>query len=200
MFRGCLGRGAVRVDRGNTLHGRPGRPGTKGAHRKEHSVAGEYSMRLEDFLSQDMVTPDLSAEDKRGVLEEMVDKLVGKVDDLDRDHLIELLLAREKLGSTGIGYGVAIPHAKLDGVDRTLVTFGRSAGGIDFQSMDDKPAHLFFLIFAPEGATTVHLKVLARISQLLKDASFREKLMNAPSREELYRIIIESDRKHKASA
>ena len=156
-------------------------------------------MRLEDFLSLDMVLPDLSAQDKRSVLEEMVDDLVGKVEGLNRDHLIELLLAREKLGSTGIGYGVAIPHAKLDGVEQTLVTFGRSIKGIDFQSMDDKPAHLFFLIFAPEGATTVHLKVLARISQLLKETPFREKLMRATSREEIYRTIIECDRKQKAS-
>jgi len=156
-------------------------------------------MRLEDFISREMVIPDLSAEDKRGVLEEMVDDLVAKMDGLDRDRLIELLLAREKLGSTGIGYGVAIPHAKLSGVKQTIVTFGRSVKGIDFQSMDDKPAHLIFLIFAPEGATTVHLKVLARISQLLKDTPFREGLMRAASREEIYRTIIESDRKHKAS-
>ncbi|MFQ5586019.1 MAG: PTS sugar transporter subunit IIA [Thermodesulfobacteriota bacterium] len=156
-------------------------------------------MRLEDFISHDLIIPSLTAQDKRGVLDEMVSDLAGKIEGLNRENLLELLLDREKLGSTGIGYGVAIPHARLDGLEHTVVSFGRSMKGIDFQSMDDKPAHLFFLIFAPGGATTVHIKVLARISQLLKDAAFRDRLMRAATREELYRIIVESDRRQKAS-
>ncbi len=156
-------------------------------------------MRLEDFLSQDLITPNLAAQDKRGVLDELASILAGKIEGLNREDLLELLLAREKLGSTGIGYGVAIPHAKLDTLERTIVSFGRSMEGVDFQAMDNKPAHLFFLIFAPGGATTVHIKVLARISQVLKDAPFRERLMMADSRDEIYRIIVESDRRYKAS-
>ncbi|MFQ5329402.1 MAG: PTS sugar transporter subunit IIA [Thermodesulfobacteriota bacterium] len=156
-------------------------------------------MRLEDFLSKDLITPDLAALDKRGVLDELASILAGKVEGLTREELLELLLAREKLGSTGIGFGVAIPHAKHDSLEHTIVAFGRSKNGVDFQAMDDKPAHLFFMIFAPGGATTVHIKVLARISMLLKDAPFREKLMRAESSDEIYRTIVENDRRSKAS-
>jgi len=156
-------------------------------------------MRLEDFLSKELIIPNLAAHDKRGLLDEMASMLVEKVEGLNRDELLELLLAREKLGSTGIGFGVAIPHAKYDSLERTIVAFGRSRKGVDFQAMDNKPAHLFFMIFAPGGATTVHIKVLARISLLLKDAPFREKLMRADSSDEIYRTIIEGDRRSKAS-
>jgi PTS system nitrogen regulatory IIA component len=153
-------------------------------------------MRLEDFLSQDCIIPSLKAKKKREVLDEMVRNLSDKAINLNREKLLEVLLDREKLGSTGIGYGVAIPHARVKDLDYIIVSFGRSMDGIDFQSMDNKPAHLFFLIFAPEDSTTVHIKVLARISQLLKDPNFRDKLMKASSKEEIFRIIVEDDRKH----
>ncbi len=153
-------------------------------------------MRLEDFLPQDCVISALKARKKREVLDEMVKNISDKINNINREIVIEVLLDREKLGSTGIGYGVAIPHARVKGLDCIVVSFGRSMEGIDFQSMDNKPAHLFFLIVAPEDSTNVHIKVLARISQLLKDANFRNKLMGASSSEELFRIIIKNDRKH----
>ena len=138
---------------------------------------------------------DLKAVDKRGVLEEMVGDVASKSDGLDKERLLEILLEREKLGSTGIGYGVAIPHGKLKNIDSVVVTFGRSVAGIDYQSLDDKPAHLFFLILAPEDSTAVHLRILARISKLLKDPSFRKKLLSVSSADEIFTAIAEEEGK-----
>lgn len=152
-------------------------------------------MRIVDVLSQDCIMPELKAKEKRDLLEEMVNDVASKVDGLDRERLLEVLLEREKLGSTGIGYGVAIPHGKLRGLNHIIVSFGRSLKGVEFQSLDERPAHLFFLIVAPEDSTATHLKILARISSLLKDATLRDRLLAASGREEIYRIITEGDEK-----
>ena len=152
-------------------------------------------MRLADVLREDYIIPDLRAREKREVLDEMVTDLSSKVSGLDRERLLEVLLERERLGSTGIGHGVAIPHGKIKGIEGIVVSFGRSKKGVDFHSLDDKPAHLFFLIVAPENSTVAHLKVLSAISHLLKDDGFRKRLIRASTREEIYRIIIEEDSK-----
>jgi PTS system nitrogen regulatory IIA component len=107
--------------------------------------------------------------------------------------MIEVLLDREKLGSTGIGDGIAIPHGKLKGLDSLVIAFGRSHDGIDFDSIDGKPVHIFFLLMAPESSTGQHLKALAKISRMLKDPAFRSNLMSAKSTEELYRNISDKD-------
>ena len=153
-------------------------------------------MRLEDVLREEFIIPSLNAREKREVLDEMVADLVAKESGLNGEELLEILLEREKLGSTGIGYGVAIPHGKLPGLNNILVTFAKSKRGIDFQSTDEKPVHLFFMIVAPENSTAAHLKVLANISGILKDAHFRKKLLKASGREEIYRTIVEADRMH----
>ncbi|MBI5893846.1 MAG: PTS sugar transporter subunit IIA [Deltaproteobacteria bacterium] len=152
-------------------------------------------MRITDALNKDYILPNLKSNDKRGALEEMVNDIASKANGIDKDKLLEILVEREKLGSTGIGYGVAIPHGKIKGINHIIVSFGRSARGVDFQSLDSKPSHLFFLIIAPEDSTAGHLKVLARISRLLQDASFRKKLMEAPLRDDIYKIIAEEDKK-----
>ncbi|MGE5844763.1 MAG: PTS sugar transporter subunit IIA, partial [Syntrophaceae bacterium] len=117
-----------------------------------------------------------------------------------RDHagiqseaMIEVLLEREKLGSTGIGDGIAIPHGKLKGLDSLVISFGRSREGIDFDSIDGRPAHIFFLLMAPESSTGQHLKALAKISRMLKDPEFRNDLLSAKNAEELYRKIADKD-------
>ncbi len=153
-------------------------------------------MKITDVMEKEYIIPDLKSEDKRGVLEEMVDHVASKVEGLDRETVLEVLLEREKLGSTGIGHGVAIPHGKLKDLDHLIVAFGRSLKGVDFQSLDDKPAHLFFLILAPENSTTAHLKILARISRLLNDPSFRKRLLECKGREEIYQTIREEDERH----
>ncbi len=151
-------------------------------------------MRLEDLLIEKNIIPDLSASEKRGLLDEMVEVIVSNEKSLGRDELLEILLEREQLGSTGIGHGVAIPHGKISGLKQIIVSFGRSKRGIDFQSMDEEPVHLFFMIIAPENSTAAHLKVLSNISRILKDSAMRKKLLKAASREDIYSIIIEADR------
>lgn len=152
-------------------------------------------MRLVNVLNQDCIIPNLKGSEKREVLEEMVEELAFKFGDVDREKLLEALLEREKLGSTGIGYGVAIPHARVKGLNGIIVFFSRSLKGVEFQAMDERPTHLFFLIAAPEDYIAAHLKILARISRLLKDAAFRKKLMEASAQEEIYQAIMEEDSK-----
>ena len=107
--------------------------------------------------------------------------------------MLHVLLDREKLGSTGIGDGIAIPHGKLAGLEEMVVAFGRSRSGIAFEAMDGKPVHLFFLLMAPENSAGQHLKVLAKISRMLKDAGFRKNLLEAKTHDDLVRLISEKD-------
>jgi PTS system nitrogen regulatory IIA component len=114
---------------------------------------------------------------------------------INEERIMEILMERESLGSTGIGEGVAIPHGKSKDLKRLLASFGRSNPGMDFQSMDGKPTHLFFLLVAPENSAGIHLKALARISRLMKDQAFRKRLAEAKSTEEIYSLFVESDEK-----
>jgi PTS system nitrogen regulatory IIA component len=150
-------------------------------------------MRLSDILEEKNVIPDLKAKDKRGVLEELVDTIVRNDPSLDKSSLVKVLLERERLGSTGIGDGVAIPHGKFHGIKTPIVSFGRSLKGLDFETMDGEPAFLFFLLVAPENSASIHLKALAKIAKILKSSSFREALIKVPTTEELYRAIIQND-------
>jgi PTS system nitrogen regulatory IIA component len=150
-------------------------------------------MKITDILDEASIIQDLRSTSKKGVLEELSDVLVegGKLP--DRDKVVEVLLDREKLGSTGIGDGIAIPHGKMKGIEDLVTSFGRSTKGINFESIDNKPTHLFFLLVAPENSAGIHLKALARISRLLKDPSFRNRLMEAKDRRDLFAIIAEED-------
>jgi PTS system nitrogen regulatory IIA component len=118
----------------------------------------------------------------------------GKV--RDADELVRVLLERESMGSTGIGDGVAIPHGKLHALGEVVVAFGRSNRGVDYQSLDDKSAYLFFLLVSPEDSPGEHLKMLARISRILKNPALREKLRVEPDGRELHRLILEEDSKY----
>ena len=150
-------------------------------------------MHLAEVFSADMVWPELSSENKEGVLRELSDLIAQREPQLNSDVLYTVLSDREKLGSTGIENGVAIPHAKVDGLLRIIVACGRSVAGMDFDAHDTKPTHLFFVLLAPMNATGMHLKVLARLSRLLKEARVRNRLMEAHGADDLYRIIIEED-------
>lgn len=150
-------------------------------------------MRLSEILDQEKIIPELKARDKRGVLEELTDIISRQESSVDRHALVKVLMDRERLGSTGIGDGVAIPHGKLDGVEQPLISFGRSKKGLDFDAMDGQPVFLFFLIVAPENSSGYHLQVLARIAKVLKNSVFRQKLMDAAGISELYQVIIQSD-------
>jgi nitrogen PTS system EIIA component len=136
-------------------------------------------MKIVDLLNVKHILPSLTATTKKGVLEELADALVKGLNTLDRQKVVEVLMERENLGSTGIGDNIAIPHGKLPNLDRLVLCFGRSVPGVNFDSMDGKPTHLFFLLMAPENSIGLHLKALAKISRMLKDSSFRRNLMEA---------------------
>ena len=139
--------------------------------------------------------PALAGPDKDAALEEMAERLASCQGNLDKKKIRDVLVEREKISTTAIGKGVAIPHGKLPGIDQIFGVFGRSPQGVDFASLDGEPTYLFFALIAPENAAADHLKALARISRLLKDESFRRRLMAATSEQELYRMIVDEDDK-----
>lgn len=150
-------------------------------------------MKILDIVPPEAVVDDLRAGTKEGVLRELAGAVAATVPGLSAEALAQVLIEREGLGSTGIGEGVAIPHGKIRGIDRLVAAFGRSREGVQFHSLDGKPAHLFFLIVAPENSAGMHLKALARVSRLLKDDRFRGSLMAARDADELIRIFREED-------
>ncbi len=158
----------------------------------DHS-SGVKVMKLSELIDQDNIIPELKAKDKKEVLEELAEPIASHEPSMDKGSLVRVLLDRERLGSTGIGDGVAIPHGKFHGVSQPVISFGRSRQGLDFESMDGQPAYLFFLLVAPENSASVHLKALAKIAKILKNSSFRKVLMEAPTRKELYQTIIQND-------
>ena len=150
-------------------------------------------MRLHQFLKEEFLSDHLLSENKEDVLAELIDALIASGLSMDRGKAIDVLEHREKLGSTGIGDGVAIPHGKVSGLSHLVVAFGRSKKGIPFNAVDGKLVHLFFLLLAPENSTGRHLKVLAKISKMLKMPDFRKKLIDAKTTGDLYRAIILQD-------
>lgn len=152
-------------------------------------------MKIIDFLSAQTVIPTLTSREKNAVLKEMAYWLASQHRQLDGQRVLEVLLEREKISTTAIGEGVAIPHGKLPGVERVLGVFARSPEGVDFASLDGEPTHLFFTLIAPEDAAADHLKALARISRLLKDVAFRSRLMQGQTSQEIFDTIAEEDQK-----
>jgi len=150
-------------------------------------------MKIMDIFRKEYIIEELKAKTKRDVLAELSGVIHRENGAISHEYMVNTLLDREKLGSTGIGDGIAIPHGKLADLDELIVTFGRSKEGVDFDSMDGKPANLFFLLLAPENTTGLHLKALAKISKMLKDNAFRKKLIEAKSKDELYLIIADKD-------
>jgi len=152
-------------------------------------------MKITDILVREGSILDLVATAKDDVLAEMASGLAGVESGLGADRLLGVLRERESLQSTGIGEGVAIPHGKISGLDRLVATFARSSAGVDFDSIDGQPTHLFFLLVVPEQSGGQHLKALARISRFFRDASFREKLLGADALDQIFRAIEEEDAK-----
>lgn len=155
-------------------------------------------MKIGDFLREKAVSVSLKATDKPGVVRELVQLLVkaGEVKPTDVDRFVEVLLAREALGSTGIGQGVGIPHGKSNCVGELVGAFGISPKGVNFDALDGDLVYIFFLLVAPEDAAGPHLKALARISRLLKDKFFRDGLREAKDERTVLRIIQQEDQKH----
>ena len=153
-------------------------------------------MKILDLLTSDaLVAPALTGTTKTAVLRELAEHLARQHPEIDAGRLVEVLWERERLGSTAIGDGIAIPHGKLPGLPGVIGAFGRHVAGVDFDSLDGSPTHLFFLLVAPEDSVGQHLKALARVSRLLKDRAFRDKLIGAADRAEIFRLIREEDEK-----
>ena len=146
-------------------------------------------MKLSKFTEEDLITFELKSEDKDSVITELVDIVSKSKLIRDRDELLGDILERENLVTTGIGYGVAFPHAKTKAAKGIVIAFGRSDEGLDFDAMDKKPVHLFFLIAAPEDAIGAHLNVMARLSFLMRSEDTRTKLMEVKSPGELLTIL-----------
>ena len=150
-------------------------------------------MKIIELLTRESILPEMQAPNKKGALEELAKTLVPGPDGLELPKVMEVLLDRERLGSTGIGDNIAIPHGKLPQLSQLKLSFGRSLKGVDFDSMDGKPSHLFFLLLAPVNSAGLHLKALAKISRMLMSQAFRDNLMKAAGAEEIYRLIAERD-------
>lgn len=149
-------------------------------------------MKLLEVLTKETILIDLASRDKKSVLEELAAP-VASMANISTDELVRVLMEREQLGSTGIGGGIGIPHGKLKQIDRLFLGFGLSRKGVNFDSMDGRPTHIFFLLLTPEQSTGLHLKILARISRLLKSDVFKDQLMRARDASDILTAIEHQD-------
>ena len=149
-------------------------------------------MKILDVLSKEAINVDMQARDKKGILDELVAPVAAAAGE-NQEKLVKVLLERERLGSTGIGGGIGIPHGKLKNLQSLILGFGLSRQGVDFESMDGRPTHIFFLLLTPENSAGMHLKLLARISRMLKNSDFKERLMQSQTAEEVLAAVGEED-------
>jgi PTS system nitrogen regulatory IIA component len=149
-------------------------------------------MKILDVLQKEAIIDDLKSQTKKGILEELVVPL-ARITGRDKKDLVRVLMDRERLGSTGIGSGIGIPHGKIKDLESLVLGFGLSRKGVDFEAIDGQPTHIFFILITPENSTGLHLKLLARISRILKNDHFKERLQNATDHNEIEGIIKEED-------
>ena len=152
-------------------------------------------MKISDFLVPKAISVDLLSTTKEKIIEELVGLLVsaGAIDKKYKSKVFEVLMAREALGSTAIGQGIAIPHGKSECVKKLVGCLGISRKGINFDSLDGEPAHIFFLLVAPIDSAGPHLKALARISRLLKEKYFRDSLKSIKDEKTILKLIAQED-------
>lgn len=154
-------------------------------------------MQTLDFLNPKAVSTSLEAADKKGIIKELLDLLIksGDIDSKDKEAILDVIMEREALGSTGVGLGIGIPHGKSQRVKNLVASFGISQKGIDFDSLDGEPVYIFFLLLAPQDTAGPHLKALARISRLLKEKYIRDTLRKISDPKDVLKIIKEEDSK-----
>ena len=152
-------------------------------------------MKFCDFVTTDAIQSDLTAGDKEGVIRELVGNLVkaGKINGDESDSIVEAILKREELGSTGIGRGIAVPHTKHPSVEQLTGTVGVSQNGVDFQSLDGEPVQLFFLLVSPPDRPGDHLRALENISRQLRDDMFCKFLKQSRTSEDIQTLLEEAD-------
>ncbi len=149
-------------------------------------------MKILDVLTKETIIVDLKANDKKGILDELVAP-VAQYAGASHDDLVKVLMERERLGSTGIGGGIGIPHGKYRDLESLVLGFGLSRKGVNFESLDGRPTHIFFLLLTPENSAGTHLKLLAQISKLLRDDAIKARLMQAETSEDVIAVIAEED-------
>lgn len=145
-------------------------------------------MRISALLNSETITCGLMSQDKEGVIAELAEPL-AKISGMAVEELIRVLMDRERMGSTGIGSGIGIPHGKSKELSEPMMAFGLSRKGIDFESLDKKPAHIFFMLLTPENAPNIHLKLLSGIAKILRNEPFRQRLMMAKTPDEVITIL-----------
>jgi len=153
-------------------------------------------MKLSDLLSSELIKIPLETTKKETVIEELVDLLEKNKKISDKKAVLNAVLEREKVMSTGVGQGIAIPHGKTDSAETVVATMGISHRNIDFQAIDEEPVHIVFLLVAPPNETGLHLKALSRASRLLSKETFREKLMQAEDAEAAMQLIRNEEKKY----
>ncbi len=149
-------------------------------------------MKIADILRPECVVSEIRAKTKKDILTELA-RPIAEAYHVDLNEMVSVLLNREKLGSTGIGEGVAIPHGKIQGLKSIAASIGKSAEGLKFDALDGKPCHIFFLLVAPGDSISGHLKALARASMLLKNSSLRERILKAPLAQDMYQMLVDQD-------
>jgi len=152
-------------------------------------------MKLVDVLVREACVLDMAARTRKEALRELADALAARTPEIGAGELLDLLMEREKLGSTAMGDGIAIPHARFDSLDRIVLGFGRSRKGLGFESIDGLPTHLFFLLVAPKREGSAHLLTLARLSRVLGDERFRQRLLELDEVDDLVRAVEEEESK-----
>ena len=152
-------------------------------------------MKIDDILKKDSIIANLAGTNKEEVIREITDFLQKLSLIKDKETLFNTLMEREKLGSTGIGENVAIPHGKSDELSNIVTVFGRSLKGVDFESLDQKPVHFVCMVIAPSNSTGQHLKALARISRLFKNQDLREGILKLQDVNQIYSLLLEADSK-----
>ena len=152
-------------------------------------------MKIDEILSKDSIISNLTGTNKEEILREITDFLQSLGLIKDKETLFNTLMEREKLGSTGIGENVAIPHGKSDELSQIVIVFGRSIEGVDFESLDQKPVHFACMVIAPSNSTGQHLKALARISRLFKNQNLREGILKLQDANQIYALLLEEDSK-----
>ena len=152
-------------------------------------------MRIEDILKKDSIIADLVGTNKEEVLREVTDFLQSQGLIKNKESLLNTLIEREKLGSTGIGENVAIPHGKSDELSKMVTVFARSLKGVDFEALDQKPVHFVCMVIAPSNSTGQHLKTLARISRIFKSQNLRDGILKLQNADQIYSLLLEEDSK-----
>lgn len=153
-------------------------------------------MKLKDFLDVKTVIPELNSTTKQDVINEIVDNITNFHPNINNERLVEALIEKEKLFSTALDSGVAVPHVKISGITEIILAFARSPEGIEFESLDEKPTKFFMTLIAPEDSTGIHIHLLARISKIFRNEDFRSRLIECKSGEEIFQALTLEDDKY----